>query len=703
MKAITAKNLEKKYILRQERRLLVREVAELILKPRIKTPDFFALKDISFEVEKGETFGIIGENGSGKSTLLKIISGVTRQSEGELEINGTLSALLELGAGFHPYLTGRENIYLNGSIIGLRKNQIKKIFDEIVDFAEIEEFIDVAVKNYSSGMFVRLGFAIAINLDPDILIIDEVLSVGDEAFQRKCFQKINEFKNMGKTIIIVTHDMNAVSSLCDRVMLLKRGKILKIGKVGGIVQFYLRSIGEKKGVAILSKGDLTLIFNNGKLNIFFKEIEVTRNYGGYSAIFAQGIWHESVKATWEINEYSENYIKCSGKFHSIPLKQIWEIKFHEESQFLIKISLEVLEKCVLDEIHISFLLSDSYMQWFSEIETGEFPDITSNDREWIHLNKKNYPSEFCGVKGFENNNLALPCIVVDYSNTTKNYISTILNSDCTLKSRVIQWLRIFTKTEKFFDTGIYDNFMTCTIKILQREEQIEKYLQKVNLQNKIQNDKIDIKFDSGCIDIFFEGRKITAGKGIYLSLLSSDSWHDSIQSISETQKKGDNQLSIKSKFRRLPIILTWEAKICQNNKIVIDFNLEILHELRLDYLSIILTLLPVYSGCRIGEQDLPFGEIQKSQAREEKLETLSLGKNSQIKIYPGNRIEKTIPKIHLEFLSFESNFYLENSEIDVIDNFRILKVNKALSCVANKSNTNIIHIGSITIEFLINT
>jgi ABC-type polysaccharide/polyol phosphate transport system ATPase subunit len=206
---------------------------------------FEALRGISFNVETGKTLGIIGENGSGKSTLLKILAGISKPTIGEIITHGRISALIELGAGFHPEISGRENIFINGIILGLSRKQIQDKYKEIVDFAELEEFIDHPVKSYSSGMYMRLGFSIAINVSPDILLIDEVLAVGDASFVPKCLDKINEFRRNGKTIIFVSHDLATVERICDDVIWLKNGKIEMRGYPKRVVDAYLEYVGHK--------------------------------------------------------------------------------------------------------------------------------------------------------------------------------------------------------------------------------------------------------------------------------------------------------------------------------------------------------------------------------------------------------------------------------------------------------------------------
>lgn len=199
---------------------------------------FWALQNISLEIKKGETIGIIGPNGSGKSTLLKLIAGVSKPSKGSIKVNGRIAPLIELGAGFHPELTGRENVFLNGVILGMSRKEITAKFKEIVDFAELWDFIDQPVKHYSSGMYLRLAFAVAIHTDPEILLVDEILAVGDESFQNKCFRKIEELKKNQVTIIMVTHTLASVEKYCDRAVLLKQSGIVTVGKVEEVVKKY---------------------------------------------------------------------------------------------------------------------------------------------------------------------------------------------------------------------------------------------------------------------------------------------------------------------------------------------------------------------------------------------------------------------------------------------------------------------------------
>ena len=237
--AVSVDDVWKSFRLYHERNQYLK--AAMIRGRRARFEEFWALKGVSFDVRYGETFGIIGSNGSGKSTMLKCLAGILFPEKGSVTSHGRLAALLELGAGFHPELTGVENIYLNGAILGMSKKEIGRRFDDIVSFAGLEQFIDTPVKNYSSGMTIRLGFAIAANVEPEILLIDEVLSVGDESFQRRCMEKIEQFRKEGRTIIFVSHGLAQVEQLCERAAWIEYGELKMVGNAVEVVQSYTGS------------------------------------------------------------------------------------------------------------------------------------------------------------------------------------------------------------------------------------------------------------------------------------------------------------------------------------------------------------------------------------------------------------------------------------------------------------------------------
>jgi lipopolysaccharide transport system ATP-binding protein len=282
---IKVENLSKKYIINHEKKSArYQTLSESLIQgsknifTQIKHPfkkskieqqtreEFWALKDISFEINQGDKIGIIGRNGAGKSTLLKVLSRITEPTSGKIHINGRIASLLEVGTGFHPELTGAENIYLNGAILGMNRKEIKAKFDEIVDFAEVEKFLDTPVKRYSSGMYVRLAFAVASHLEPDILIVDEVLAVGDSQFQKKCFGKMQDVSKDGRTVMFVSHNIKAIETLCNNCILLNQGMIDSFGKAEIIIDKYTSQFDINEGIINIDNKYLRIINAKAEYN-----------------------------------------------------------------------------------------------------------------------------------------------------------------------------------------------------------------------------------------------------------------------------------------------------------------------------------------------------------------------------------------------------------------------------------------------------
>ncbi len=307
-------HVSKEYRIRQgaERENARYGLAHKLKNLRRRATPFWALKDVSFEVSRGEALGIIGHNGAGKSTVLKLLSKITAPTSGEIMINGKLSALIEVGSGFHPELTGRENVYLSGSILGMRRREIAKKLDSIIDFAGVRQFIDTPVKRYSSGMYVRLGFSIAAHLHPDILLLDEVLAVGDAAFQTKCFKRINELKESGTTIVFISHDLSAVARICDRALLMAGGEVITDGSPRDVIAEYQRlslppatSSGEAKITSIYisnSEGHKNTFYTGHPIDI---RLEYTAHEGVEDVAFEVFLhspdWDQCCHLTTEIS------------------------------------------------------------------------------------------------------------------------------------------------------------------------------------------------------------------------------------------------------------------------------------------------------------------------------------------------------------------------------------------------------------------
>ncbi len=302
---IRVENLSKKYIIGNKlngtlRETFVNKWSSIIGKRNNLTQEFLALNELNFNVNQGEVLGIIGKNGAGKSTLLKILSRITEPTSGRFIINGRVSSLLEVGTGFHPELTGRENIYLNGTILGMSRKEVKIKFDEIVDFSGVEKFIETPVKHYSSGMYVRLAFAVAAHLEPEILIIDEVLAVGDAEFQKKCLGKMQDVAGQGKTVLLVSHNMNAINSLCNNSLYIKNGKNIKFGNTSETIDFYLKDSSD------ISNGVIT--YPNDKMPgddfVVLQKVEIVNNNGeNVSSIQINEIVNIRIKYIIKLNGY----------------------------------------------------------------------------------------------------------------------------------------------------------------------------------------------------------------------------------------------------------------------------------------------------------------------------------------------------------------------------------------------------------------
>jgi len=274
--AITVQGVGKRFRLYEQRPTTLKE---RLVRFRLRSREFWALREIEADVPEGTTMGLIGPNGSGKTTLLKIIAGIIRPTEGRVVTRGRIASLLGLGAGFHPELTGRENVYLNASILGLSRHQTDRLFDDIVDFAELHDFIDTQVKFYSSGMYVRLGFAVAVHVDPAILLVDEVLAVGDEAFQRKCLQRVRQFQEEGRTIVFVTHAIHQILEVCRSAVLLKQGHVVASGDPHEVVREFR---------LVMAQKDVAYGWDQGNKDIEIISAELFRPDGSTPSHFSPG-------------------------------------------------------------------------------------------------------------------------------------------------------------------------------------------------------------------------------------------------------------------------------------------------------------------------------------------------------------------------------------------------------------------------------
>ncbi|WP_411337439.1 ABC transporter ATP-binding protein [Ruminococcus gauvreauii] len=349
---------------------------------KVAAKEHYALRDVSFTVNKGETVGIIGTNGSGKSTILKIITGVLNPSGGEVSVNGRISALLELGAGFNMEYTGLENVYLNGTMIGFSREEIDRKMDAILSFADIGDFIHQPVKTYSSGMFVRLAFAVAINIEPEILIVDEALSVGDVFFQAKCYRKFEDFKKMGKTILFVSHDLGSISKYCDRVVLLNRGEKLDEGQPKPMVDLYKKLLVHQEEEAreeALDAGGQTVAAQGADVQPeggFWKDALVTNpqvlEYGEKRAeVIDFALLDDSGKITNTVEKGTEFTIKMRVAFHETVEDPIFAYTLKDLKGTEITGTNTMFEKVSIDTQHEGDVREASFTQKM-DLQGGEY-------------------------------------------------------------------------------------------------------------------------------------------------------------------------------------------------------------------------------------------------------------------------------------------------------------------------------------------
>jgi lipopolysaccharide transport system ATP-binding protein len=307
--------------------------------------DFWALHDVSFELKKGDSLALVGENGAGKTTILKLLANITKPTSGIINVNGTLSALIELGAGFHPDLSGRENIFLNGTILGLKKEEIARRFDSIVDFAGLEKFIDTPVKRYSSGMAVRLGFAVAASIDPDVLLVDEVLAVGDAAFRLKCMNRIQELINNGTTLVFVSHNMGLVKAVCQKALFIEKGVVREYGETSEVVEVYNRVMNENR------ISEFEVVQQKGKVHSSTCEItkvEITAETGKEDTFFTHkpATIHVQYRSYHDLGEIAvvlriirSDGVSCAVLYSRVDRKSLYV----KQGSGVIKVSLNPLQ------------------------------------------------------------------------------------------------------------------------------------------------------------------------------------------------------------------------------------------------------------------------------------------------------------------------------------------------------------------------
>lgn len=525
---------------------------------------YWALKNIEFDLEKGQSLGIIGANGAGKSTILKLIMGMIRPDRGEIFVSGKVSGLLEIGAGFQNELTGRENLKLNASMFGLSQEKIKEKTEAIIDFADIGKFIDAPVKCYSQGMFIRLAFAIAVYMDSDILLIDDTLAVGDEYFQAKCINKIFELKEQGKSIVLVTHDLNLLRRLCPRTLLLQGGRIIKDGPTEEVAPFYMHSLGASNTVATLQDKDTSLIFNNGKIHLSWKGKFITVNSGIYLSFCVGSERYSSLQADWKIEINSETSLVAIGQFRQPSLVLKLAIKLLLNGEIEMEISYGKDNSQPITEAFLNILLTDKYNQWFTTMEAGAFPSLGQEDVKWAPLLEDYLFRTNIGVKTDSIEACDMPSLI--FHSKDKNSKVQIFNSDYLLNCRALQYkISSSTSAAQAAFSG----------KIIINPNNIENYLRNNKEDFELSNGRLKLLFDNGKIIVFWDNVIISKGSHIAFWIYANGKRYISDTANWDIKKINDNRIIVKGRWSGVALNVVMDIAVGQENVVDIEVSIEV--------------------------------------------------------------------------------------------------------------------------------
>lgn len=521
---------------------------------------FSAVQGLSFEISAGEAVGFIGSNGAGKSTLLKLMAGILVPDRGSVTVQGNVAALLELGAGFHFDLTGRENIWLNGPLMGLSARLVDEKMEEIVRFSELEDFIDSPLRTYSSGMVLRLGFSIAAHLPADILLIDEVLAVGDESFQRKCYEKIRSFRDEGKTLVLISHDMNAISQICSRVNLIHKGRIVNSGAPGRVIGFYMRTAGERQGMTVLQSGESSAIFNNGRISLFHKGEEVTTSLGIYSELEVQDLAQFSYHADWKIEKSTESSCEIHGRYHSIPAIWIWRLVL-SEGVLSLEFILRTTETIVLQKAVLNGIFHADYDSWWTDNETDRLSPIPPFEKVWNRLAIRKLRNERIGLASSSPDRKAS---VVELEmggpspESVREKIVEVFNTQYEMFGRVLR-VQNFDLADRARPLEPGDRVFFRGNVVL-RETPAKQWLEPLEKKQFLANGGTTIHFRGNGFHLSYEGADLSKSLGIYTSVRSQGRFDGSYEADWSRLEKTDDSLTAVSKCRYFPITLFWTIR-----------------------------------------------------------------------------------------------------------------------------------------------
>ena len=568
-----------------------------------------ALQDISLTVDEGEAIGIIGANGSGKSTLLKLLAGVSVPTTGSITVRGRVASLLELGAGFHPLLTGRENIYLNARILGLNRAQVDAVLDQIVAFSGIGEFLDTPVNVYSSGMFVRLGFAVAVHTDPDIFLVDEVLSVGDEEFQRRCRVRIGELREQGKTIVFVSHDLGIVNTLCNRVVLLAKGKMISRGTPQATIDFYLRQVGREAGIHTLASGKVEAIFCHGRISLFHDKKEVSAPSGLVMSLYSMGQCHHSTDADWDVIESGPDYCVARGRLRRLPATLVWNLRIAGD-RLTWQIALECQRDTSISQTDVHVMWPTVYTNWTYGDLTGPFPEIRPGDFNWAALVSVDVNCTEAAALPMPGSDAPPALIVLEQRQPF--FFLTWHNSDYVMGVRALRAGGRVPDHEATLSVGRHE-LMTLSIDLGLTEDQVSKRAQARQCERALISGGLMARFESGRVRLTYDGEELSSFLHFYTSLLIGNLWNDSFHLQWGMPQREGNTLRIRGESRRFAFSQCWQIEAVEAG-VAFRIELDVAQPLDVQEYQASVVLRSEYSHWETPHEAGPYPDFDAGQA-----------------------------------------------------------------------------------------
>ncbi len=572
--------VSKSYRVYTQRRLLLASIWNQ-LRQRPDYHLFDAISDITFNIHPGEILGIIGRNGSGKSTILKMISGITTPSSGSIHVRGRVVSLLELGVGFALELTGRENIFLYGSLIGLPKHEIRSKVSEIIAFSGLGSFIEEPVRNYSSGMLIRLAFAVAAHADPDILLLDEVLGVGDIEFQNRCFQFIQSSIQKGVAIVLVSHDMSVIGNFCHRVICLENGSIQQIGDADRVVNWYLEQIRKEAHLARITVRDLEISLQRGSFQIYWQRRPITSAHGCTIFLRRQDHLYPATEAFWQVLSQDRSGMLVKGHWPAWNLVQRWHIRIETDRTISWHIEMAGDHLGLVDTIELYFSYSADYRQYITSDTIRAMPPIRRNTFRPESCLMRPHPRRFIGLTAHLDPTLPGP--LIDFRDLPPIGRSQVLNGHAFSKSRsILRSLPVSDTTE--YHTSIH----------VLNPDAISQYFDEYHDRASLENALLEVILIEMDLHIKANGRIVSSGKGFFATMDIDNLF---LQQIEWELIRTENPLELRGTDQEFPVVYCWTFEAIEN-AICWTLHLEILDTIRKS----------LHHGIQIGE--LAFHDVE---------------------------------------------------------------------------------------------